>query len=415
MAYEFYTPGQAFQPEWAQSWTPSAFRKLMEDVGFKPGNMSASELRDGGDMNIRNKFYDYLNSQGMKLGLDSGGQYGKYQVFDNSGKPVGAGEDFNSGGMELLTPLLLAGGVAGLQALGGLGGGAAAAGEGVGTLGAGGSAAGGFTASPLTGLGASGGLTTGAASIPTLAELGFGSGSLDALLGAGAGAGSGIGTLGAGGSPVTPFTPDPISPLGANGGLSQAATSLSGLPSQYAPRGLEKLIEQGAKSAASNSIQNQLKDAVSNPLVKYGLTGLGALAGAKDAGSGSQASVQSKMDPRMDQYVYGNGYGDPNSLLGAALAQFKANPTGINPLMQQGLDMAKSALTDPAYSQTYTNMRNLGNGLLNMQVAGNPFTQGRQLPQAGLLGNGNTGIVPPPDVGVPTMKALPYMGGKGLL
>lgn len=400
MAYEFYTPGQAYQPEWAQSWTPSAFRKLMEDVGYKPGTMSASELRDGGDMNIRNKFYDYLSSQGMKLGLDSGGQYGRYQVFDNAGNPVGDGEGFNSGGMEILAPLLMAGGVAGLQALGGLGGGAAAAGEGIGSLGAGGSAAGGFTASPLTGLGVNGGLSAaGAASIPTAAAQGFGAGSLDYLPGSGiAGAGAGAAAGGSlGGSSATK-----AALYGAEGygsGMTGAQTAMYDKALEWT--GSKTLADLAANNPVTSTLAdllhpNSLKEFAQNPLVQVGGTLLGGIAGAKSAGAEQIASRETKMDPRMDQYVYGSGYGDPNSLLGAAQALWKQNPSGINPLMQQGLDMATSALTNPAYAQTYQNMRNLGNGLLSMPVAGNPFTQGRQASSGGLLGTDrNTGIVPP--------------------
>jgi hypothetical protein len=116
---------------------------------------------------------------------------------------------------------------------------------------------------------------------------------------------------------------------------------------------------------------------------------LGAAAGAASGGGTTTATTQQKMDPRMDQYIYGTGKGDPNSLLGAAWNQFQANPSGINPTMQAGLDMQKAALTDPAYGQAYTNMRNVGNGLLSQGIAANPFTTGaRQLPnmQAGGVG-----------------------------
>ena len=67
----------------------------------------------------------------------------------------------------------------------------------------------------------------------------------------------------------------------------------------------------------------------------------------------------------MDPYIYGTGFGDPNSILGAAFNQFKANPTGINPTMQQGLDMQRSALLDPKYAQGYQQMRDFGASLLS--------------------------------------------------
>lgn len=392
MAFEFYTPGQQFQPDWVHAWSPQAFRQLYADTGFDPGSMSASDLRDGGDYNIRNKFYDYLAGKGMKLGLDSKGQYGKYQVFDQAGNAVGKGEDFNSGGMEILTPLLLAGGVAGLQAMGYLGGagaaaegagaalggtGAAGAGEaGIGTLGAGGSTAGQFVAQPLTVLGPNGGLSAAsAASIPTAASQGFGAGSLDYLLGSGiAGAGAGAA---AGGSSATK-----AALYGAEGygpGMTGGQTAIYDKALEWT--GSKTLADLAANNPVTSTLSdllhpNSLKEFAQNPLVQVGGTLLGGIAGAKSAGAEQVASRESKMDPRMEQYVYGSGYGDPNSLLGAAQALWRQNPNGINPLMQQGLDMATSALTNPAYSQSYTNMRDLGNSLMSGGVAGNPFTSG---------------------------------------
>ena len=113
---------------------------------------------------------------------------------------------------------------------------------------------------------------------------------------------------------------------------------------------------------------------------------IGAGLGATQGGKQQTATLQRQIDPRMAQYLYGTGYGDQNSFLGAAQKQFQANPSGINPMMQQGLDMQKAALTDPAYSRAYTDMRTQGTGLMNMQAAGNPFTQAGGMAQAGGAG-----------------------------
>ena len=98
----------------------------------------------------------------------------------------------------------------------------------------------------------------------------------------------------------------------------------------------------------------------------------------------------------MAQYLYGTGYGDTNSMLGAAQDWFKNNRTGMNADMRTGLDQLRSLYTSPGYSQGYTQMRDVGSGLLGRQVAGNPFTQG-------LLGApGSQPVQPPgPEVGVP--------------
>lgn len=109
---------------------------------------------------------------------------------------------------------------------------------------------------------------------------------------------------------------------------------------------------------------------------------IGAGLGAASGGGTNTATSQSKMDPRMDQYVYGSGFGDPNSIMGGGYGLWQQNKSGINPTMQQGLDMQRAALTDPAYGGAYTQMRNLGQGLMSQPIAGNPFTNG----SGGLLG-----------------------------
>lgn len=118
------------------------------------------------------------------------------------------------------------------------------------------------------------------------------------------------------------------------------------------------------------------------------LAGLvGGIAGAIEGGKPNTQTNETKLDPRMQEYLYGKGYGDTNSVLGAAQALWKQNPSGINPTMQQGMDMQKAALTDPAYAQSFQAMRNAGTGLLSQGVAANPFTTGQQSPQ-GLLSMG---------------------------
>lgn len=110
---------------------------------------------------------------------------------------------------------------------------------------------------------------------------------------------------------------------------------------------------------------------------------IGAGLGAASGGKTNTATTQSQIDPRMAQYLYGSGFGDQNSLLGAAQNLWQQNKTGLNPTMQQGLDMQRAALTDPAYAQSYTQMRNLGNSLMSQPIAGNPFTTGQApMPQA---------------------------------
>jgi hypothetical protein len=125
---------------------------------------------------------------------------------------------------------------------------------------------------------------------------------------------------------------------------------------------------------------------------------VGGIAGAAEGGKPTTATTQQQIDPRMAQYLYGTGYGDKNSFLGAAQDWWKNNQSGMNANMQQGLDTLRNLYTSPSYSQGYTQMRDVGQGLLGRPIAGNPFTQG-----GGLLGTPMQQPMQPPgpEVGVP--------------
>lgn len=123
---------------------------------------------------------------------------------------------------------------------------------------------------------------------------------------------------------------------------------------------------------------------------------VGGIAGAMDGGKDQTATTSQQIDPRMAQYIYGTGYGDKNSLLGAAQDWFKNNQSGMNANMQAGVNQMASLYSSPQYAAGYNQMRDVGQGLLGRTIAGNPFTQG------GLLGAvpAQQGT-PSPDVGVP--------------
>jgi hypothetical protein len=144
---------------------------------------------------------------------------------------------------------------------------------------------------------------------------------------------------------------------------------------------------------------------------KNWMTLLGGLAGASEGGKSQTITSMQQVDPRMAQYLYGSGYGDKGSLLGAAQNWWQQNQSGMNANMQQGLDTLKSLYTSPSYSQGYSQMRDVGRGLLGRPIAGNPFTQG------GLLGAHMQQPMqqpiqaPQPDIGVPPqMMQRPPMG-----
>jgi hypothetical protein len=339
--------------------------------------------------------------------------------------------------MEIATPFLMmlpaiagivaagagaAGGGAGAAGAGGAGG--AGASGGIGSLGA---AESGLTSlgsawSPQS-LGLAGGITPGvsAAEIASLSAALPELGAAGAAAGGGllSGGGSGVTQLGAGMSPEALGLTQAITPGVSAGELSALSQALPGAvggggiaadqafqqaadealqtsgnyyqqsPTQQWMTDVSNVAEVkggGLLDYASSAMQNtptipgasSVKDLLGTASNAVGggsnLAGLiGAVAGAADSGGTNTATTQSQIDPRMQQYLYGSGVGDPNSFLGAAQKLWQDNRSGINPTMQQGLDMQRSALQDPAYAQAYQQMRTTGQGLLNQPMAGNPF------------------------------------------
>lgn len=114
-----------------------------------------------------------------------------------------------------------------------------------------------------------------------------------------------------------------------------------------------------------------------NPVGMGLATLLGTGFGAASGGKTETSTRQTVMDPRFDPFVFGSGIDDDTAILGHARNLWLSNPSGINPTMQQGLDMQRAALTDPAYGQSYQQMRNLGTSLMGGGVAANPFSTGQ--------------------------------------
>jgi hypothetical protein len=169
----------------------------------------------------------------------------------------------------------------------------------------------------------------------------------------------------------------------------------------------------GGSSAAGGSVLEALKAGGSGLL--DGLGGaknlapvIGAIAGASEGGKTNTISQSSKLDPVMQQYLYGTGFGDQNSFLGAAQNWFNQNKSGTNADMTAGMNQLRNLYSSPEYTQGYQQMRGIGQGLLSSPVAGNPFTQGLLAPpQANMPQQG----MPPPQVGI-GQPGLMYAGGS---
>jgi hypothetical protein len=132
-------------------------------------------------------------------------------------------------------------------------------------------------------------------------------------------------------------------------------------------------ITPGSVAAFEAGLPSAAGAGAAGSLLKYGLPIAGAVLGGTSGGKDTTATTTKDMDPRLANYVYGpDGTG---GLLGSATKLFNDQMAtgGLNDLQRQGIDMQKSYLTNPAYAQGYTNMMNVGQGLLGGGVAGNPF------------------------------------------
>ena len=165
--------------------------------------------------------------------------------------------------------------------------------------------------------------------------------------------------------------------LGAN-----ALGSAMGQPSMFSGGGLLGGAEAGSLTAgvtpgSVSAFEAGLPTAASagaaGGLLKAALPIAGAVLGATSSKEDTTATTKKDMDPRLANYVYGpDGTG---GLLGSASKVFNDQMAtgGLNELQRQGIDLQKSWLMNPAYAQGYTNMMNVGQGLLGGGVAGNPF------------------------------------------
>lgn len=129
----------------------------------------------------------------------------------------------------------------------------------------------------------------------------------------------------------------------------------------------------GAAGAAGSTLGTAAGAGAAGGLLKAALPIAGAVLGGTSGGKDTTSTTTKDMDPRLANYVYGpDGTG---GLLGSATKLFNDQMAtgGLNELQRQGIDMQKNYLMNPAYAQGYTNMMNVGQGLLGGGVAGNPF------------------------------------------
>jgi hypothetical protein len=141
------------------------------------------------------------------------------------------------------------------------------------------------------------------------------------------------------------------------------------------PYGLPTMSPVGSSllDTLANGAKNLLGPLASKTGAGLAATALGGLLGAK--GEQKAETETKKLDPRMDQYIYGADgkgglLGDVNKLYQQQLAS-----GGMNDLQRLGLQTQQNWLRSPEYSQGFTSMRNIGQGLLGRGVAPNPFNR----------------------------------------
>ena len=200
-------------------------------------------------------------------------------------------------------------------------------------------------------------------SAAALAAGGYGLSALGAFGGAGAAAGGaasgGAGALSAleaGALPaaagVAPMGLAGAMPAVAGGGLLSGAASGAG--------GLLNMQNAGAALKTAGVLQ--------------GVEALGG-GGGNNGMSGPTSSSQTRtMDPYVASYIYGkDGKG---GLLSDAYKNYQDNKSGMNPMMEQGLQNQWNSISDPRIRAGYNQMQQLGSGLMSAPMAGNPFTSG---------------------------------------
>jgi hypothetical protein len=159
----------------------------------------------------------------------------------------------------------------------------------------------------------------------------------------------------------------------ANAAIDAAGGSaLSGYQGLQSMLGLPTMspIAPGLLDSLANGAKSLLGPLASKTGMGLATTALGGLLGSK--GQEEEMTKTSKIDPRLDPYIYGDQgiLKQVNDLKNQQLSQ-----GGLNDLQRQGMQMTQNWLTSPEHSQGYSQMQNLGMGLLGKGIAGNPFAK----------------------------------------
>lgn len=343
------TPGFQFDPELGGGMSPD-FYELNTPQGFQtkfggqltqsgPDTFQTRLQAPGGDK------YDLLQAQ-YKIDPATGQatMVGDPSQFRQQSSNSRFGQNLLEGGALMAAVL---GGGAGLDALltGAVGGGMAGAGA---TGASAGASAGGIGTMPglsAANLSAVPGIS--AASLPSTVSMA----ALPELATIGAGLGGAAGAMG--GLSTANLAPRAAIDMAS---LPQTVGGAASIPS------LPRISGGGLLSGIGSAIAN-------NPL-QAATIGMGAIGGAQGGGD-QTATTQSRTDPRIDKFLYGN-----EGILQAASDWYSQNKTGANDTMRAGWNQQLGLLQDPRTMQGLQGLQQSAQGLLGTRIAGNPFMRG---------------------------------------
>lgn len=407
-------------PDGFEDWTPE------KQAAWRTAQLDAPSSIDASGYGMGNIRYNGEKFVGDVAGSDRGIEYTKSPTGGVNSNQFSRNHGWLNDKIEYIVPAMLAA-IGGAGAYGAMGAGAAGAGAGVGAGEAGAAAGGGgllgggggASIAAMTPEAAyAGGLASSNAAVAGMggaSGIGSAGGALS-VAGAGQAAASGGGGLlggGGGGNSISAMTPQEV----YAGGQASANGAVSGMgtPASIGQAG-------GALSVAPNYLG----------MAKNGLSAAKSLSGALggvgqgQGGGGGMANgtTQSQIDPRMAKYIYGDE--SNQGILDIAQKMYQSNPSGMNAQMVQGMNNQWNTLNDPKLKAGYDQIQNQGLGLLNMPMAGNPFTRGQtsaqpagipayqveSLPNAGLLGASPFSLMGAGKATINPDMLKAYMGGN---
>jgi hypothetical protein len=157
----------------------------------------------------------------------------------------------------------------------------------------------------------------------------------------------------------------------AGGGILGGATGASGTAA-----GSGVATGTAGVSGAAGAAANSAGGLLGSTAGKIAAAAAGGLLGSQ--ATTNSTNSQSKIDPRMEKYLYGDG--NTQGILDQAYQWQQANKSGLNDQMRQGLATINRVASDPS---GYQAIQQQGLSLMNQPVAGNPFSNGQATLQTG--------------------------------